>query len=195
MSIHASQNLTTRGQSRAIYAIKRFEQEAIKDGRKAVVYVSEHASKELKKAVWSQALDNDSLSMAQLDMEHPVDRSLIVQHESQLSPHMVKELQYATRNSDSRDVRALSVDPLEPEMYAVNEHLVDISKKVTVQYENDGAELLVPEPAVDSELDQVKKTLLASKKLEQQAVSQSKQRTAESNPAKGVYAENPFPSA
>ena len=194
MSIHASPNITARGVQRASHAVKVFAKEASTSGKKPVVYVHKNAPNDLKKAVF---VHNDIVDMKQLDENNIPNRSLIVQNEQTMTKQFQHEVIMATRNSDSRDVRALSVDPLEPTMYALNDYLVNKSDKVSVSMQSDGVEshVVEPDPVVDSnkskEQDEIKKLALLNEQRNQQA-RESAHQSRKHNPAKGDYASNPF---
>lgn len=205
MSIHASENLTPNGVSRASDAVKRFGEEASRQNRPAVVYVPEDAPNTLKKAVY---FHKDAVTMAPVDENHVPNRSLIVQNEQSMSRSFMKQVQFATQDSHHRDVRALSVDSAEKDMYALNDYLVNQSGKVKVTFENDGIEKAAPvrtmpeQPAVrqnpfvqpSRENEDAKAALRMNQQHMRSAQETARQKAQQSttNPAKGVYAENPF---
>lgn len=192
MSIHASDNLSERGTQRATHAVGLFAKEAEDKNQQAVVYVHDQAPTNLKKAVYAH---KDRVAMQPLDKEQVPNRSLIVQNEQTLTHDFKNEVQWATQNSASRDVRALSVDPTEPEMYVLNDYLTSKTDKVQVSVQSDSVELQVAESAKEqaspSASDDARDIARWNEQRNQKARQEAKNVKTD-NPSKGVYQENPF---
>jgi len=189
VSFHAGENLTPRGQQRASEAARRFADEAKDDGREAVIHVAKNAPAGLKKAVYQH---RDQLSMKELDLHNMPDRSLLVQHDRRLTPAFKDEMVAMTKDSKNRDVRALDVDPKEPDAYGINHYLLHVSDKTQVSPE---ADPFVPDGSEkDHEREALKRALQANDRQVSQAQNQAGQTAVKERqaPSNGVYESDPF---
>lgn len=192
VSFHAGQNLTPKGEQRASEAALRVVQEAERHGRDPVIHVAKDAPNGLKKAVYQH---KDQLTMKEMDTEYMPDRSLLVQQDRKLTPRFKKELVAMTRDSERRDVRALDVDPSEPDAYGVNDYLLHTSQKTKVSKEQDYVSKEMDKPSIESrDRETLKSVIRTNDQRVREATQQSGQTAVKERhgPDNGVYQSNPF---